>query len=331
RGEPVEPRTVPLLEVRDLRVDYATPRGPLHAVDSLSFDLSAGQSLGLVGESGCGKTTLALAILRVLPENSRISGTIRFDGQDILSLDEEPMRRLRGKRIGFIPQGALNAFSPVHTIGSHIAEVLEVHNGLVPRESWSRAEEALVLAGLTPDAARRYPHELSGGMRQRAVVALALACKPSLLIADEPATALDTIVQRRLLDQLQGLQRDLGMAMLYISHDLAAVATVASRLAIMYAGQIAEEGPTRHLLTAPKHPYTSALIACTPRLAGPRAMPVPIPGDPPDLATPPTGCRFHPRCPRASERCAVETPSLAAADGRVVACWHPLGPPGEVR
>ena len=323
--------TQPLLEVRDLRVEYATPRGAVHAVDGFSFNLTAGESLGLVGESGCGKTTLALAILRVLPENARVSGSIRFDGQDVLALRDEPMRRLRGKRIGLIPQGALNAFSPVHTIGSHIAEVVEVHDGVGSRESSSRVEEALALAGLTPDAASRYPHELSGGMRQRAVVALALACKPSLLIADEPATALDTIVQRRLLDQLQRLQHDLGMATLYISHDLAAVASVSARLAIMYAGQIAEEGPTRDMLTAPRHPYTAALLACTPRLSGPRALPMPIPGDPPDLVAPPTGCRFHPRCPRATDRCASEMPALTTENGRAISCWHPLESSGKIQ
>jgi oligopeptide/dipeptide ABC transporter ATP-binding protein len=290
--------------------------------------------LGLVGESGCGKSVTSLAIMRLLDPNARIRrGSIAFDGRDLVPLDEGAMRRLRGSRLAMIFQEPTTSLNPVFTVGSQVAEALRIHRGLRRDAAWAGAIELMRQVEI-PDAERRaasYPHELSGGMRQRVMIAMAISCEPALLIADEPTTALDVTIQAQILDLLRDLKRRLGMSLLLITHDLGVVATEADEVAIMYAGRIVERAPSRALFAAPAHPYTQALLASLPRLERRAERLTPIPGSVPDLLELPSGCRFRDRCPRASERCAREDPQLAAiAPGRAVACFHPTVD-GEVR
>jgi len=321
------PDGAPLLEVRDLVVEFATRRGTARAVDGVDLDLAVGATLGLVGESGCGKSVTSLAILRLLDTNARVrSGTIRFEGRDLLALDEPAMRRMRGARIAMIFQEPMTSLNPVFTVGAQIAETLRVHRALDRKAAWGRAVELMHLVEI-PDPERRarsYPHELSGGMRQRVMIAIAIACEPALLIADEPTTALDVTIQAQILDLLRGLRARLGMGLLLITHDLGVVAAEADEVAIMYAGRIVERAPTAPLFARPAHPYTAALLASLPRLERRAERLTPIPGSVPDLLALPSGCRFRDRCPRADARCAAEDPELVEiAPGRRVACFHP--------
>jgi oligopeptide/dipeptide ABC transporter ATP-binding protein len=321
------PGTTPLLEVRDLVVEFATQRGTVRAVDGVDLTLGAGATLGVVGESGCGKSVTSLAILRLLDGNARVrSGTIRFEGRDLLTLDEPAMRRMRGARIAMIFQEPMTSLNPVFTVGAQIAETLRVHRGLDRKAAWARAVELMHLVEI-PDPERRaraYPHELSGGMRQRVMIAIAISCEPALLIADEPTTALDVTIQAQILDLLRGLRERLGMGLLLITHDLGVVAAEADEVAIMYAGRIVERAPTASLFANPAHPYTRALLASLPRLEQRSGRLTPIPGRVPDLLALPSGCRFRDRCPRADAACAAQDPALVAiAPGRSVACFHP--------
>jgi len=321
------PDAEPLLEVRDLVVEFATPRGTVRAVDGVSLTMARGATLGLVGESGCGKSVTSLAILRLLDSNARIrSGAIRFEGHDLLGLEERAMRRLRGARIAMIFQEPSTSLNPVFTVGAQVAEALRIHRGLDRKAAWAGAVELMRLVEI-PDAERRasaYPHELSGGMKQRVMIAMAISCEPALLVADEPTTALDVTIQAQILDLLRGLKQRLGMSLLLITHDLGVVAAEADEVAIMYAGRIVERAPSRALFAAPAHPYTQALLASLPRLEGRAERLTPIPGSVPDLLDLPSGCRFRDRCPRASARCAREDPALAEiAPARSVACFHP--------
>jgi oligopeptide/dipeptide ABC transporter ATP-binding protein len=316
-----------LLEVRNLVVEFATQRGTVRAVDGVSLTLAKGATLGLVGESGCGKSVTSLAILRLLDANAQVrSGTIRFEGQDLLALDEPAMRRMRGARIAMIFQEPMTSLNPVFTVGAQVAESLRVHRGLDRTAAWGRAVELMHLVEI-PDPERRarsYPHELSGGMRQRVMIAMAISCEPALLVADEPTTALDVTIQAQILDLLRGLRERLGMSLLLITHDLGVVAAEAGEVAIMYAGRIVEHAPTAVLFARPAHPYTEALLASLPRLERRSERLTPIPGSVPDLLELPSGCRFRDRCPRASARCAAEDPALLEiAPGRMVACFHP--------
>jgi peptide/nickel transport system ATP-binding protein len=318
----------PLLEIRDLVIEFETPRGTVRAVDGVSLTLAPGATLGLVGESGCGKSVTSLAIMRLLDASARVrSGSIRFEGRDLATLPEPGMRRLRGARIAMIFQEPMTSLNPVFTVGAQIAEVLRVHRALGRAAAWARAVELMRLVEI-PDAERRaraYPHELSGGMRQRVMIAIAIACEPALLIADEPTTALDVTIQAQILDLLRGLRERLGMSLLLITHDLGVVAAEADDVAIMYAGRIVEHAPTRALFAAPAHPYTQALLASLPRLERRAERLTSIPGRVPDLLALPSGCRFRDRCPRAAERCAAEDPRLAEiAPRRDVACFFPL-------
>jgi len=318
----------PLLAVRDLVVEFTTLRGTVRAVDGVSLTIARGATLGLVGESGCGKSVTSLAIMRLLDANARIrGGTIRFDGRDLVALDERDMRRLRGARLAMIFQEPTTSLNPVFTVGAQVAEALRVHRGLDRSAAWAGAVELMRQVEI-PDAERRaasYPHELSGGMRQRVMIAMAISCEPALLIADEPTTALDVTIQAQILDLLRGLKRRLGMSLLLITHDLGVVATEADEVAIMYAGRIVERAPSRALFAAPAHPYTQALLASLPRLERRAERLTPIPGSVPDLLALPSGCRFRDRCPRASARCAQEDPQLAQLGAeRFVACFHPL-------
>jgi peptide/nickel transport system ATP-binding protein len=321
-----------LLEVRDLRVQFATPQGPVTVVDRVSFDLEAGRTLAVVGESGCGKSVTALSLLRILPEPPmRIAGGIvRLDGRDLLSLSEEEMRRVRGNEIAMIFQEPMTSLNPVLTIGDQIVEALRVHRPLSRREA--RAQAAALLARVRiPDAAERlgeFPHRLSGGMRQRVMIAMALACRPKVLIADEPTTALDVTIQAQILMLLRQLQAELGMAILLISHNLGMVASVAARVAVMYAGRIVEEAPVGELFDRPLHPYTQGLLGATPRLNAGGVAPdrlVDIPGIVPPLDALPPGCAFAPRCPKAMDICRAERPALVPVGfDRRVACFAAL-------
>lgn len=311
-----------LLEVRNLVTEYRLPYGNVRAVDGVSFRLEPGEALGLVGESGCGKTTTALSICRLLPPGGRVvAGEVLWEGVDLLRLDDEAMRRIRWREIAIVFQGAMNALNPVRTVGSQIAEAIVLHEGVGDREARRRVRELFELVEIDPRRADHYPHEFSGGMRQRVMIAMALACRPRLIIGDEPTTALDVMVQAQIIQLLERLRRDLGMAMILITHDLSLVAETCDHVAIMYAGQIVEYGPVDRILTHPVHPYTERLLAAFPDLDGPRRLPDPIPGAPPNLASPPSGCRFHPRCPWAEERCSREIPELLpVGPGHLAAC-----------
>ncbi len=316
--------SAPLLDVEGLRVEFAGEPGAVAAVDGVSFTIDEGQALGLVGESGCGKSATALALLRLLPAGGRIAGgRLRFRGVDLLELSNEEMRRRRGREIAMVFQEPAAALDPLFTIADQVGEALEVHEGASRREARKAAIALLERVGI-PEAARRadsYPHELSGGMRQRVCIAMALACRPALLLADEPTTALDVTVQAQILELLAELRRELGMALLLISHDLALVGASCDDLAVMYAGRIVERGPAARLLERPAHPYTRGLLASRPRLdralaAGERLAA--IPGTVPDPRAWPPGCRFHPRCPIARESCRSEVPALAAVASSAV-------------
>jgi peptide/nickel transport system ATP-binding protein len=317
-----------LLTVENLSSRYATRAGELSAVDGVSFTLARGEVLGLAGESGCGKTTLALSLLKLLPDNGRIAGgRILLEETDLVPLFEDAMRPLRWRRLSVIFQGAMNSLHPVYKIADQIREALQACDRDMSREQSSeRIAELFRLVGLDPALAERYPHEYSGGMRQRAVIALALACNPDLVIADEPTTALDVIVQDSILREMQALQQQFGMGMIYISHDIAVLAEVSRRLAVMYAGKLTELGTTADVFDRPLHPYTAALMASVPKLSGPRLRLSHLPGEPPDLLHPPSGCRFHPRCPRALSVCAERDPAWEDfGGGHFAACWNPAG------
>jgi peptide/nickel transport system ATP-binding protein len=311
-----------LLRTTDLNVWFDLPSGgTLHAVQGVSLRLERGERLGLVGESGCGKTTTGLSLMGLLPTNATAGGSIELNGSDILSRGEETMRPHRWVDVAMVFQGAMNAFNPVQTIGSQIVEALEVHDAAHGRAAQLRVGELLAGVGIPPDRAARFPHEFSGGMRQRAAIAMALACNPSVLIADEPTTALDVMVQAQILELLDALCRDFGLALLLVTHDLPVVAQLCDRAAVMYAGEIVEEGPVERLYHDPRHPYTRLLFSATTDLYG-DGIPVSIPGAPPRLDRPIVGCPFRPRCDRAFARCESERPLLREVDAAQAAACH---------
>ncbi|HYT69943.1 MAG TPA: ABC transporter ATP-binding protein [Gemmatimonadales bacterium] len=336
--------TEPLLRVRDLKTYFVTEhgRGTARAVDGVSFDLYPGETLGLVGESGCGKTVTSLSILRLIPEppgHIRPGSFIEFEGRNLLTLASRELRAIRGNQIAMIFQEPMTSLNPVFTVGDQIAEAAIVHQGLSRREARARAIEMLQLVGI-PDPAEgvdRYPHQLSGGMCQRVMIAMALVCHPKLLIADEPTTALDVTIQAQILELLARLQAELGMAVMLITHDLGIVAGTADRVVVMYAGEVVEQAPTTDLFARPLHPYTEGLLASVPRIdapaaggsggsGGPRGRLHSISGQVPAATAWPAGCRFHPRCPYAWGRCATEPPPLLDAGGgapgtHTVRCW----------
>jgi peptide/nickel transport system ATP-binding protein len=320
----------PLLRVRDLRTYFVTDQGggTARAVDGVSFDLHAGETLGLVGESGCGKTVTSLSILRLIPEppgHIRPGSYIEFEGRNLLTLAPKDLRAVRGNRIAMIFQEPMTSLNPVLTIGDQVAEAAIVHQRLSGAAGRARAIEMLRQVGI-PDPEERvdhYPHQLSGGMRQRVMIAMALICHPQILIADEPTTALDVTIQAQILELLSRLQQQLGMAVLLITHDLGVVAGSADRVVVMYAGQVVESAPTRTLFARPGHPYTEGLMASIPRLDRPRERLHSIPGSVPAATAWPAGCRFHPRCPYAWDKCRTEEPPLleTGADGQAARCW----------
>jgi len=312
---------MPLLEVENLKLHFFTRQGPARAVDGVSFKIEKNETFGLIGESGCGKTTTALAIIRLIKPPGRIvNGSIYFDKRDIVSLSEEEMRLLRGKKIAIVRQEAQNALNPVMNIGKQIIEAILQHEDVSKESAWARARNQLDLVGINGNRVKSYPHEFSGGMKQRAMVAIATACNPKFLILDEPTTGLDVIVQRQLLELINNLKQELNLTAILISHDLSVVAETCDKVAVMYAGKIVEQGDTVSMYQKPQHPYSKALIGAFPSLKGEKKKLKSIPGAPPRLILPPQGCRFEPRCDYAIEVCKSEDPVAREKDNHVVAC-----------
>jgi oligopeptide/dipeptide ABC transporter ATP-binding protein len=325
----------PLLRVHDLRTYFHVGGAVARAVDGVSFDIRAGETVGMVGESGCGKSVTALSLLRLVDPPGRIeSGSrIEFEGRDLLALDEEGIRQIRGNRIAMVFQEPMTALNPVFTIGDQVAEVARVHSSVTRKAAWERAIEMLNLVGI-PDPrerAKSYPHQLSGGMRQRVLIAMALVMNPSLLIADEPTTALDVTIQAQILELLADLQQRLGLAVLLITHDLGVVAEVTSRVLVMYGGQIVERAPVRELFRDPQHPYTRGLLEAMPRLGRQRDRLAVIPGTVPPPTRWPSGCRFRDRCPFAWHRCVDEAPPEYPVAGEHSARCHLVDDPSRMK
>ncbi len=313
----------PLLRVNNLRLYYSTMRGLVRAVDLVSFEVGNLETLAIVGESGSGKSSTAHAIIRILPRNVAVlNGSIVFDGVEINKLGEEEFRRrVRVGGISMVFQGAMNSLNPVMRVGDQVAEPLVVNKGMPKPEALKKAVEALRFVGLDESVSRRYPHELSGGMKQRVMIAMSLVLKPRLIILDEPTSALDVITQANIMNLLKRLKTEMGFTYIFITHDLGLASELADKVAVMYAGKIVEHGPIDAVYTEPKHPYTRLLIESVPTLRLNRE-PVFIPGAPPDLIDPPKGCRFHPRCPYAIKgKCDVEEPPMFKDGGQAAACW----------
>jgi len=327
--------TQPLLELENLSTHYVSAQGTrvVRAVDEVSLRINAGETLGIVGESGAGKSTLALTILRLLPPAARIAGgKLLFEGEDLLEKSDVEMRRVRGKRIAMILQDPMASLNPLFTIGDQVAEPIRVHEGAGRAAAWSRACELLKAVRIPSPQTRlrQHPHEMSGGMRQRIVGAIAISCEPRLLIADEPTTSLDLTIQAQYLNLLRELQRAHGLALIFITHNLGIVAKMCDQLAVMYAGRVVESGPVRQLFRAPIHPYTRALLSSIPRMSDKCERLTAIDGQPPDLAALPPGCAFGPRCPSAFDRCRETAPPvLKPSDSRTVRCWLAATGPGS--
>jgi len=312
----------PVLSVRDLCVEYVSDRGPVRAVDRVSFDVARGEVLGIAGESGCGKSTVAQAVLRILPPPAVITGgQVLFEGSDLLQLDEPELRAVRWRRLSMVFQGAMDALNPVLTIGEQLADTLEAHGagGARVRE---RSAELLSLVGIQADRLESYPHQLSGGMRQRIGIAIALALDPALVILDEPTTALDVIVEGEILQQILELRRRFGFSVVFITHDLTRMMQICDRVAIFYSGRLVEIAPAAELRASPRHPYTQGLLRAFPSVHGTDGELASIPGSPPSLKNPPPGCRFHPRCGQVIDRCRAEEPRLLALGERRAAACH---------
>jgi oligopeptide/dipeptide ABC transporter ATP-binding protein len=319
--------TPPLLEIKELSTHFVSAAGTrvVRAVNDVSFTLHAGETLGIVGESGSGKSTLALTILRILPPAARIvQGQINFEGENLLDKSNSEMQQIRGKRIAMILQDPMASLNPLFTIGDQVAEPMRVHEHMGRGGAWARAKELLGAVRISAPETRvgEYPHQMSGGMRQRIVGAIAISCEPALLIADEPTTSLDLTIQAQYLNLLSDLQKRYHLALIFITHNLGIVAKMCDKVAVMYAGRMVESGPVRQIFNRPAHPYTEALLRSIPRLTDRRERLTAIEGQPPDMTSPPAGCAFHPRCPKAIERCQEQDPPTfeVAADQRA-RCW----------
>ena len=323
--------TAPLVELEGLVVDYGFGEDAVRAVNGISLAIHPGEIVGLAGESGCGKSTVASAIMQILRAPGHVAeGSIRFRGEELLGLDTEALRRFRWRNVSLVFQSAMNSLNPVTRVGDQFVDMFKAHEKIKKSEALDRTGDLLELVGIDRRRLRAYPHELSGGMRQRVIIAMALALRPELLLMDEPTTALDVVVQREILEEIQELQRELGFAVLFITHDLSLLVELSDRIAIMYAGDIVELAPADELFRRPLHPYTAGLMSSFPPLTGERTLMMGIPGSPPDLKHPPAGCRFHPRCPIARRTpCAVDVPSLRRLerDDHSAACHFA----GEVR
>lgn len=314
---------MPLLDVRNLTIDYTASDGArLRAIEDVSFTLDRGQALGIVGESGCGKTTAMMALMRLLPAAGRVSaGQVLFDGDDMLELTPAEFRRRRWLDMAMVFQGAMNALNPVRTVGDQIREAIVTHLNWPKDRVERRISELLELVGIPPWRATQYPHQYSGGMRQRAMIAMALACNPQLLVADEPTTALDVMIQAQIINLLDQLRRDLNLALVIVTHDLGVVAEACQQVLVMYGGQVAEYGPVEQVFTRPRHPYTERLLRAFPAIGAGRELQS-IPGAPPRLTDLPPGCRFQPRCLLATDRCRSEKPVLRQVDRAQFAACH---------
>jgi oligopeptide transport system ATP-binding protein len=329
----------PVLDVRNLKTQFFTRAGVVFAVDDISFHVNEGETLGIVGESGCGKSVTSLSIMRLIPTppGKIVGGQIKLNTggkvQDLVKLTDAEMRRIRGNEIAMIFQDPMTSLNPVYTVGNQLMEPLQLHLGLSREEAHTRAIDLLRRVGIpaAEDRINSYPHQFSGGMRQRVMIAIALACNPKVLIADEPTTALDVTIQAQILDLMVGLNKDFGTAIILITHDLGVVAEVCKRVIVMYAGKVVEEGPSNKLFANPQHPYTIGLLHSVP-VMGERVKEElqPIGGLPPDLLAPPEGCRFRPRCPRAQAKCLETPPLMETSPGQMAACWFP-GPVAELK
>lgn len=313
----------PILKVSDLTVHYRTSQGTIQALRDVNFQLSESNALGILGESGCGKTTLAQALLRILPENGEIvNGEILYEDANLVTMPENKLRSIRWSKIAMIFQAAMNAFSPVHRIGDQIAEAIQLHEKVSRNEARERIAQLYELVGISKTLIDRYPHEYSGGMRQRAVIAMALSCNPNIIIADEPTTALDVLVQLNILKELKKIQQKRQMSIIYISHDVGVIAQVSDHVAVMYAGRIVEFGKTDEVFNNPQHPYTKALMDSALSIVGAKKELVPLEGEPPNLIEVTQGCSFQPRCRYAVERCETEEPLERESAANWCLCWR---------
>jgi peptide/nickel transport system ATP-binding protein len=312
----------PILQVNGLKTFYRAGTEYVKAVDNVTFHVDKGESLGLAGESGCGKTTAALSLMRLLPPNASIvAGEILYDGQDIVKMSDRRLRRTRWKKISMVFQGAMNALNPVRRIIDQIAEPMILHDNIPKQEAVRRTEKLVQLVGIDKARAKDYPHEFSGGMRQRVMIAMALACEPRLVILDEPTTALDVMTKTQIQKLIKDIQKELELSTILITHDLSVIAETCEKAAIMYAGKLVEYSDVVSMFENPVHPYTTGLVRAFPNIHGSRELPHSIPGSPPDLLHPPMGCRFAPRCPIAGKECEQEPPGKNVNGNRYVACW----------
>jgi peptide/nickel transport system ATP-binding protein len=311
-----------ILAVHDLSVEYATEGGTVLAVDNVSFDLAPGEFLGIVGESGCGKSTLLFAVAQLLvPPAAVTGGSVVFRGQSMVGLTDRQLASVRWKNLSVVMQSAMNALNPVKSIGAQFKDAMRAHGVTSKQQIADRSAEVLRMVGIDPIHLKSYPHQLSGGMRQRSMIAMALLLTPELVIMDEPTSALDVVAQRSLMVQIKELQEQLGFAMIFVTHDMSLVSHFSDRLMVMYAGRVDEFGPTRQVFDSPQHPYTIGLMEAFPSIRGPRVPLTGIPGSPPNLASPPPGCRFAPRCPKVMTRCRAESPELYHVNGTLVRCF----------
>ncbi len=313
--------TESILDIEGLSVDYLTDRGPVRAVDDVSFTLGAGEFLGVVGESGCGKSTLLFAIAQLLQPPAEVAGgSVTFRGQSLVGLTDRDLAAIRWKELSVVMQSAMNALNPTKSIGAQFKDAMRTHGVSARGEIADRSAEVLRMVGIDPVHLKSYPHQLSGGMRQRSMIAMAMLFTPDLVIMDEPTSALDVVAQRSLMVQIKELQQRLGFAIIFVTHDMSLVSHFSDRLMVMYAGQVSEAGATRKVFDAPKHPYSVGLLDAFPSIRGPKVPLTGIPGRPPDLARPPAGCRFAPRCPQVMDRCRSDEPELYQVDGVDVRC-----------
>jgi oligopeptide/dipeptide ABC transporter ATP-binding protein len=311
----------PVLEVSGLSVDYVLDRGDVRAVDDVSFSVGRGEFLGIVGESGCGKSTLLFAVAQLLAPPAEVTaGSVTFGGTNLVGLTDGQLSAVRWRDMSVVMQSAMNALNPVKTIGAQFKDAMRAHGKVPDRDIRARSAEVLRMVGIDPEHLRSYPHQLSGGMRQRSMIAMALLFTPDLVIMDEPTSALDVVAQRSLMVQIKELQLAFGFAVIFVTHDMSLISHFSDRLMVMYAGQVDELGATRAVFDRPLHPYTQGLLEAFPSIRGPRVPLKGIPGNPPDLARVPSGCRFHPRCPYAVDKCAEVEPGLYSLDEALVRC-----------